>query len=46
MRKIKAFCMLPQNIRILRENLYAGVFVFLLLSLANPFDVDTVHDNR
>ena len=38
--------MLPQNIRILRENLYAGVFVFLLLSLANPFDVDTVHDNR
>ena len=46
MRKIKAFCMLPQNIRILRENLYAGVFVFLLLSLANPFDVDTVYENR
>ena len=44
--KIKAFCMLPQNIRILRENLFAGVFVFLLLTLANPFDVDTVHEHR
>lgn len=46
MMKIKAFCMLPQNIRILRENLFAGVFVFLLLTLANPFDVDTVHEHR
>lgn len=46
MMKIKAFCLLPQNIRILRENLFAGVFVFLLLTLANPFDVDTVHEHR
>ncbi|MGM9714470.1 MAG: LytTR family DNA-binding domain-containing protein [Prevotella sp.] len=46
MNKIKAFCMLPQNIRIVRENVFAGVFVFLLLTLANPFDVDTVHEHR
>ena len=36
----------PQNIRILRESLYAGVFVVLLLWLTMPFNVVTIHEGR
>ncbi|MGN0281180.1 MAG: LytTR family DNA-binding domain-containing protein [Prevotella sp.] len=36
----------PKNIRIMRESLYAGVFVILLLWLTMPFNVETIHDDR
>ena len=36
----------PQHIRIVRESLYAGVFVVLLLWLTLPFNVETIHDGR
>lgn len=36
----------PQHIRIVRESLYAGVFVVLLLWLTLPFNVGTIHDGR
>ena len=36
----------PKNIRIVRENLYAGVFVILLLWLTLPFNVESIHEGR
>ena len=36
----------PINIRIIHESVYAGIFVFLLLWLTMPFNVETIHDGR
>ena len=36
----------PKNIRIVRENLYAGLFVILLLWLTMPFNVESIHEGR
>lgn len=36
----------PKNLRILRESVYAGVFVILLLWLTMPFNVETIHEGR
>lgn len=36
----------PINIRIIHESVYAGIFVFLLLWLTMPFNVETIHEGR
>ena len=36
----------PKNLRIVRESVYAGVFVILLLWLTMPFNVETIHEGR
>lgn len=42
----KKFLSTPQNIRILRESLYSGVFALLMLGLVSPFNVGDLGDRR